>query len=143
MSKTQTFKLARLAIILLFILALVAIVMSSGKQLIVTKRVEVPIEVEKVVDVPVYVSEDNETNTEDIHEENRSNGEVKTEAKHTVKSTVALISGILCTICFLCGNVFFALEDAGKTTDKENCVKAFALLTVAFGVIAFFLPIIR
>ena len=143
MSHSQTFKIVRLSVILLFIMALVSIVIHSGKQLVITKKVEVPTTVEKVVEVPVYVREDNETNSEDIHEENRSNGEVKTEAKHTVKRTVALISGILCAICFLGGNVFFALEDAGKTTDKENWVTAFALLTVAFGVIAFFLPIIR
>ena len=130
MSHSQTFKIVRLSVILLFILALVAIVMGSGKQLVITKKVEVPTTVEKVVEVPVYVSEDNETNTEDIHEANRSNSEIKTGAKHTVKRTVALILGILCVICFLCGNVFFALEDAGKTTDKENCVKAFALLTL-------------
>ena len=126
MSHSQTFKVARLSVILLFILALVAIVIGSGKQLVITKRVE----------VPVYVSETNETNTEDILEENHSNSELKTEARNTVKEKILAILLILWVVSFIVGLVFYVLEDCGITTDKDGWMLAFWILSFVFFVSA-------
>ena len=117
MSKTQTFKLARLAIILLFILALVAIVMSSGKQLIITKRVEVPVEVEKAVAEP---------STSEILD---SDTTAKPETKRSTKDTTALTFWILCTICHLFAIVISASDDAG-------CINVGAVFGIIFQLLA-------
>ena len=132
MSHSQTFRVVRLSAILLFILALVAIVISSGKQLIVTKRVEVPIEVEKVVEVPVYVSELNETDTNETFGTNNFNGEVETEEKLTARWVIDGILWILFAICLIAFLIFFALDDIGITTDKNNWEITFGALTLVF-----------
>ena len=111
MNKTQTFKIVRLSAILLFILALVAIVMSSGKQLVITNRVE----------VPVYVSEVCEPSTSEILEENSSN--IKPEAA----GKLACIYFILFGIYFLGFIICCVRKEKETITDKKDFMIAFGV----------------
>ena len=88
MRHSQTFRFTRLFVILLFILAFVAIVIVSGKQLFITKRVEA---LEKEVEVLVRENVKNTSELSDTDTFDNPNIE-KVESKKTDKSDVVSLN---------------------------------------------------
>ena len=88
MRHSQTFRFTRLFVILLFILAFVAIVIVSGKQLFITKRVEA---LEKEVEVLVRENAKNTSELSDTDTFDNPNIE-KVESKKTDKSDVVSLN---------------------------------------------------
>jgi len=88
MRHSQTFRFTRLFVILLFILAFVAIVIVSGKQLFITKRVEA---LEKEVEVLVR---ENVKNTSELSDTDTFDNPTieKVESKKTDKSDVVSLN---------------------------------------------------
>ena len=88
MRHSQTFRFSRLFVILLFILAFVAIVIVSGKQLFITKRVEA---LEKEVEILVRENVKNTSELSDTETFDNPNIE-KVESKKTDKSDVVSLN---------------------------------------------------
>lgn len=88
MRHSQTFRFTRLFVILLFILAFVAIVIVSGKQLFITKRVEA---LEKEVEILVRENVENTSELSDTDTFDNPNIE-KVESKKTDKSDVVSLN---------------------------------------------------
>ena len=88
MRHSQTFRFTRLFVILLFILSFVAIVIVSGKQLFITKRVEA---LEKEVEVLVRENVKNTSELSDTDTFDNPNIE-KVESKKTDKSDVVSLN---------------------------------------------------
>ena len=88
MRHSQTFRFSRLFVILLFILAFVAIVIVSGKQLFITKRVEA---LEKEVEILVRENVENTSELSDTDTFDNPNIE-KVESKKTDKSDVVSLN---------------------------------------------------
>ena len=88
MRHSQTFRFTRLFVILLFILAFVAIVIVSGKQLFITKRVEA---LEKEVEILVRENVENTSELSDTDTFDNPNIE-KVESKKTDNSDVVSLN---------------------------------------------------